>query len=595
MSSRRGLVAFVAVGLAAAAIGILAWTTDALEELELETVDTRFELRGEQNPSPDVTVVAVDDETFNQLDLQWPFPRSLHGRLINRLRTDGVSTIVYDVQFTEPTSLQQDNALIEAVARATRAGIGVVLATEEVEGQGHTRIFGGDAVLREVGARAGNSTVFPDSDGTLRHFPYETQGLKGLAVAGAEQFLGRPVGRDGFAFERGGWNDYAGPPGTIPTYSFSKVLRGEVDPRQLAGKIVVIGTSSPSLHDVWHTSAAHGSDKLMPGAEVQANAISTVFETLPLRSAPGWLDVLTILLLAAIAMLAGILLQPLIAFGVAILAGALYLVIAQFAFNADLILTVIYPLVALVAAAIGTLALQYLQEAFERQRVRFTFSRFVPEEVVDEVLAHGEDELQLGGVRRECTVLFSDIRGFTSYSESRPPSEVVEVLNHYLSEMTDAIMDHGGTLVAYMGDGIMAVFGAPIEQADHADRAIAAAREMLEVRLPAFCDWMRANGRGDGFAIGIGLNSGEVMSGQVGSARRMEYTTIGDTTNTASRLEGMTKGSGHRVFIADSTRAARLESEPELVPVGEFEVRGREQPLQVWSLPEPTAEQVGSR
>ncbi len=161
---------------------------------------------------------------------------------------------------------------------------------------------------------------------------------------------------------------------------------------------------------------------------------------------------------------------------------------------------------------------------------------------------------------------------------------MVETLNRYLSEMTDAIMDHGGTLVAYMGDGIMAVFGAPIEQPDHADRAIAAAREMLEVRLPAFCEWMRSMGHGDGFSMGIGLNSGEVMSGQVGSERRMEYTTIGDTTNTASRLEGMTKGSGYRIFIADSTREARVETAPELIPVGEREVRGREHPLRVWSL-----------
>jgi adenylate cyclase len=589
MGSRRGLVAFLAVGLAAAAVGIGTYATDAFEGLELNTVDTRFTERGVQSPSPDVAVVAVDDETFNQLGLQWPFPRSVHGRLIDRLREDGVKTIVYDVQFTEPTTQKEDNALIEAVARAGD----VVLATEEVEGHGRTRIFGGDAVLREIGARAANSTVIPDSDGTLRHFPYELSGLKGLGVVGAEEFLGRPVGREGFALEKGGWNDYAGPPGTIPTYSFSKVLRGEVDPRELAGKVVVVGASALSLQDLWSTSTT--GDELMPGAEVQANAIATVLESLPLRSAPGWLDVLLIVLLVAIATVAGLLLRPLLAFGVALAAAALYLLAAQLSFDAGLVLTVVYPLVALAVGAVGILALQYLQAAFERQRVRFTFSRFVPEEVVDEILSKGEEQLHLGGVRRECTVLFSDIRGFTSYSETRPPAEVVEVLNRYLSEMTDAIMDHGGTLVAYMGDGIMAVFGAPIEQADHADRAIAAAREMLDVRLPAFCEWMQASGRGEGFAIGIGLNSGEVMSGQVGSERRMEYTTIGDTTNTASRLEGMTKGSGHRIFIADSTRAARLGSEPELVGVGEFEVRGREQPLRVWSLPEAAAEPVGSR
>ena len=590
MRSGRGLVAFIVVGAVAAAIGIVTYATGSFEPQELNTVDTRFELRGREDPPPDVAVIGIDDETFNQLDLRWPFPRSVHGRLIDRLRGDGVKTIVYDIQFTEPTTPKQDNALIEAVARATRAGTGAVLATEEVGPGGSTKVFGGDEVLHAIGARPGNSVAVPDSDGTLRHFPYERQDLKGLAVVGAEEFLGRPVGREGFSLEKGGWNDFAGPPKTIPTYSFSKVLRGEVAPSDLAGKVVVVGATAPSLHDVWPTSAPSGDEgNLMPGAEVQANAIATVLESLPLRSSPTWLDVLAILLLAAIATVAGVYLRPLLAFAVAIGAGAIYLVVAQLAFDADLVIVVVYPLVALVAAAVGILVLQYLREAFERQRVRFTFSRFVPEEVVDEVLEKGDEQLHLGGVRRECTVLFCDLRGFTSFAEDREPTEVVETLNRYLSEMTDAIMDHGGTLVSYMGDGIMAVFGAPIEQADHADRAIAAAREMLDVRLPAFCEWMRESGRGDGFAMGIGLNSGEVMSGQVGSERRMEYTTIGDTTNTASRLEGMTKGSGYPIFIADSTREARLQPEPELVPVGEFEVRGREHPLQVWSLPQPAA------
>ena len=135
-----------------------------------------------------------------------------------------------------------------------------------------------------------------------------------------------------------------------------------------------------------------------------------------------------------------------------------------------------------------------------------------------------------------------------------PADEVIDVLNRYLGEMSDAILDHGGTLVSYIGDGIMAVFGAPIEQPDHADRALAAAREMLDVRLPRVQRVARRAGHGDGFRMGIGLNSGRVMSGNVGSERRLEYTAIGDTTNTASRLEGMTKGTPHPLFIADSTR-----------------------------------------
>ena len=136
------------------------------------------------------------------------------------------------------------------------------------------------------------------------------------------------------------------------------------------------------------------------------------------------------------------------------------------------------------------------------------------------------------------TVLFADIRGFTSFSETKPPETVITVLNRYLTSMTDVILSHGGTLVCFMGDGIMATFGAPIEQRDHADRALAAAREMAGDALDEFNAWMRDEGHGDGFRIGVGLNSGAVMAGNVGSERRLEYTVIGDTTNTASRLEG---------------------------------------------------------
>ena len=242
---------------------------------------------------------------------------------------------------------------------------------------------------------------------------------------------------------------------------------------------------------------------------------------------------------------AGLRWQPLLAAGIGLLAAAVYLVIAQLAFDSGLIVPILYPMLAVALAAVGTLAVHYLVAAFERQRTHLTFGRFVPQEVVDAVLERTDEDLRLGGERRECTVLFSDIRGFTTFSESREPDEVVEILNRYLGDMTDSIMDHGGTLISYMGDGIMALFGAPLDQPDHADRALAAAKEMLGPTLDDFNRWVRAEGLHDGFAMGVGLNSGVVMTGQVGSERRVEYTAIGDTTNTAARLEGMTKGTPH--------------------------------------------------
>jgi adenylate cyclase len=220
----------------------------------------------------------------------------------------------------------------------------------------------------------------------------------------------------------------------------------------------------------------------------------------------------------------------------------------------------------------------------EEARVRDVFSRFVPEHVVGEVLRRTDDDLRLVGTELTGTVMFGDLRDFTTFAELLPADKVIDVLNRYLSEMSDAILDNGGTLVAYMGDGIMAVFGAPIEQPDHADRALAAAREMLGPRLATFNAYLREEGLGEGFRMGVGLNSGHVMSGNVGSERRLEYTAIGDTTNTAARLEGMTKGTPHQLFMSQATKDF-LHGEPDdLVHVGEFEVRGRTQKITLWSI-----------
>ena len=226
----------------------------------------------------------------------------------------------------------------------------------------------------------------------------------------------------------------------------------------------------------------------------------------------------------------------------------------------------------------------YVGEAIERERVRDIFSRFVPGDVVEEVLASTDENLRLGGVELDCTVLFSDLRGFTSFSETQPAARVIEVVNHYLNEMTEAILDAGGTLVSYMGDGIMAVFGAPLEQPDHADRALVAAREMVGIRLDRFNAWLAEQGFGRSFEMGVGLNSGTVMAGNVGSEQRVEYTAIGDTTNTASRLEGLTKNSEAMLFISSTTRERLAGGAEDLVEVGEFEIRGREQKLTVWTI-----------
>ena len=220
----------------------------------------------------------------------------------------------------------------------------------------------------------------------------------------------------------------------------------------------------------------------------------------------------------------------------------------------------------------------------ERARVHDVFSRFLPEHVVEDVLARTDDDLRLGGIQTVGTVMFTDLRGFTAFTERRSPELVIAALNRYFDETSDAILEHGGTLVAYRGDGFLAVFGAPIEVEDHADRALATAREMVELRLPRFNDWLRKSGFGEEVRMGVGLNSGPFMSGNVGSLRRLEYTVHGDTVNTASRIEGLTKTVGGPILLADSTFKALRAPPEDLAHVGEFEVRGRESAVSLWTV-----------
>jgi adenylate cyclase len=574
---RLRLALFVVNAVILTGLVLAAYALDVLHGPELDTIDARFEIRGELGSPRDVVLVEIDDVSFGELDRTWPFPRSLHARAVGRLRRAGARVIAYDIQFTEPTVPREDNALIEAVDRASRTSA-VVLATTEVEQGGQTNVFGGDRVVRQAGARAGSSNFINDSDGVIRRVPLAVEGLESFAVVAAEGFGGRrlPV-REGAE-----WIDYRGPPGTVESVPFSRLLDGRTPPGFFRDKIVVIGATAPSLQDVHPTAV--GGDAPMPGPEIQANAIATVLADFPLQPAPGALDVALIVLLGLAGPGIALWLGPLRAAVCGVVVAAVFAAVVQLAFNGGLIVPFLYPLASLLLGVVGALAIGLVVGAFERERVRDVFSRFVPEPVVDEVLKNVDEDLRLGGERELVTVLFSDIRGFTGFSETRSPETVIEVLNRYLTSMTEVILKHGGTLVTFMGDGIMAVFGAPIPMDDHADRALAAAREMAGPALERFNDWLRSEGHGDGFKLGIGLNSGAVMAGNVGSERRLEYTVIGDTTNIASRLEGMTKRTPHSIYLSESTRLMLASAPPDLVHVDELEIRGRRAKVVIWTI-----------
>jgi adenylate cyclase len=584
---RQRIVGLIVVAILSTGIGVLAYATHLLRHTEQQAIDARYSIRGAQRAPSNIVLVQIDNATLQQLaraglHSEFPFPRRYDAEVIDRLRNGGARAIALDLEFTHETDVRDDNALIEAIGRAHGK---TVLAASEVARDGTTDVFGGPphgpALLRELGARVAEVRLTVDSDGSVRRFARSYNTLGSLPVVTAEVATGRRWARS--TFNRGSLPiDFAGPAETLHSISYSKVLKGEFRPGLFAGKIVFVGASAPILDDV-HTTATTGSGE-MAGDEIMANATSTLLRGVPLRDASGAIDVLLIVLLGLAAPLASLRLRGWRSLLTAVALAAAFTVSAQLAFDSGVIIAFVYPLLALALGTLGTLLTLYVRETIERERVRDVFSRFVPAGVVDEVLASADENLRLGGVERDCTVLFSDLRGFTSFSETQPAARVIDVVNCYLNEMTEAILAAGGTLISYMGDGIMAIFGAPLAQEDHADRAVAAAREMVGARLDRFNAWLAEEGFEHRFGMGVGLNIGPVMAGNVGSEQRVEYTAIGDTTNTASRLEGMTKDSEAMLFISATTRERMRSPTDDLSLVGEVEIRGRTSTLTVWTV-----------
>ena len=362
MTGRRRFAALAAVALAACAAGLAARESGALEPLEREALKARFDVRGPE-PVKGLLVVGIDAKTFDDLQVRWPFKRSLHGRVVRRLHAAGARSIVYDVQFTEKTKLREDLALFNALGDAG----GAILATSESY-HGRTNVLGGDDNLRAIDSRAAASDLRNDTSGAIASFPDQVAGLDSIAVATAKRITGEAPDPAGF---RGGkaWIDYRGPPGTIPTVSFSEVLRGRVPDSKIRGRIVVVGGTAPTLRDVHSTPV--GGEELMPGAEVQANAIWTALDGLPLRSGAPALNLAILVLLAMLAPLARWRLPLGAVSGVTVLAGAAFLGGAQLAFESGVILDVAAPLVALLIGAFGAIA----WSEFAERRVRYRVSR----------------------------------------------------------------------------------------------------------------------------------------------------------------------------------------------------------------------------
>lgn len=598
-----GLVTILAVLISSGGLNLF-------EGLELSAYDTWFQLRHKPDDKGDsrFVIIGVDDASIKQIR-RWPFDRADHAKLLDQLGQAKV--VAFDIIFTDPAEKPgDDQALADAIRRHGR-----VVLTTQVR---HT-------ILKEKGGQINSSPNYPikllrdaakegkhkfagegvantptDFDAVVRANiavdtdivaePYPSLALaavlmyKGYSPADIKvKHLGDLTIKD-ITIKRDvdGQTliNYLGPPGTIETVSYADVYTGKIPPAFFKDKIVFVGATDPSLKDEFPTPFAKDSSigALMPGVEIQATTAATYLNGDSFTRAPRSLNALIIIVMGLVTMLFASKMKAL--WGALSMLGltGVYTVASYFSWlNAHYWLDVVAP--ATVAALVfsSTTLENYLREEAEKRRVRNMFGRYVSHNVVNELLSNPE-ALEMGGKRFNVTILFSDIRGFTSFSETRDPHEVVERINEYCQEMVQLIYNHGGTLDKYMGDGIMAYFGAPIPLEDHAERAITCAHEMREKMKELHERWTAAGKQT--FKIGVGLNSGDVIAGNIGHTDRVEYSLIGSAVNLASRLESMTKeyaksDYGGIVFSHNTyVLAPKAMERYEVHDMGEVEVRG---------------------
>ncbi|GAB1232970.1 adenylate/guanylate cyclase domain-containing protein [Ferrigenium sp. UT4] len=554
-------------------------------------------------PDPDIVIVDIDDASLAQLEDEagrWPWPRAIHGELVRGIAAQQPRAIVFDILFSErdPFRPDSDDAFNQALQGINNVYFPMVRRNPALDAQGAPAAQIAPLLGLQRGAQAdpqariavlpplaldpahwhvGTINFEEDADGVGRRYQLYTDAYGWLIPslpARVAQDLGYAVPQqaDLILAWRGLPNSYRHISYSDLYADFNREQR-QRPADELKDKIVIIGTAATGMHDVRVTPLA----SLYPGVEMLATAIDNLKNGRAMRQANRDFALglaLLLLGLLSLAFMRGIHILKIggiLAAASVLLLAAAYLAVAQL-----LLLPVLSPLL-LAWAAYFTFSLrEYLRERKSREQAVQMFSRFVNPHVVQELVAHGG--LSRAGESRQVSVLFSDIRGFTTLSEKRTPEQVVELLNRYFSLQVEVIFRHGGSLDKFIGDAIMAFWGAPLDDAEHARHAVEAALEMGEV-LQRFRHEL---GEADAnFDVGIGIHSGPAVVGLIGSEQRREYTAIGDTVNLASRIEGLTKGVS-RILVSRETMQACGDAFA-FQSFGSFKVKGREQEVELFA------------
>jgi adenylate cyclase len=364
-------------------------------------------------------------------------------------------------------------------------------------------------------------------------------------------------------------------------YSISDVVLGRIAPDTFREKIVLLGFTADIYQDLHSTSFQPIS---YPGVETHTTIIANILDQ-DFLTRPGGIFLIDLLILFLMSVLLGILLphtRPVSGAIALILCIAAVFGAAYYAFVAQKVwLNTVYPTLFVLLNYVALTSYKYLTEERRKKEVKKAFQHYVAPAVVNQMLDR-VDQLHLGGERKELTALFSDIRGFTSISEKMTPEALVRFLNEYLSAMTGIVLQYEGTVDKYMGDAIMAFYGAPLDQADHAARACRTALDMMTRLRELRTEW-EARGLPP-MNIGIGINSGDMSVGNMGSEERFDYTIMGDNVNLASRLEGINKQYGTNIVISQFTYALIQEQSFIARELDSVRVKGKQEPVIIYEL-----------
>ncbi len=616
-AARRKLLRHFGVALFACAAAVGLARANWLQSIENVYYDYWHVIAGVRYLPQHAAFVSMDDETLVALkDDPLAFWAPHFGRAMDVLTRAGVKAVGLDFIYQVSAEawlrkLNLPNSEIsrnyDSPLRAALAAGNKILITHLVElNNGDLNILmppEDQRILLPGGIHdLGIANLQPDDDKHVRRFfPVMVPDPAFPGIGFAMQLALRAAGKDpslpewdiaGVRLNRElapRWIGYTGPPGTIPTVSMHALLQPDAlaDPKvqALKGKVVVLAANNAGTSDRHFTPYSRGvrADQ-MAGGEIHANIVETILTGRYPKVPPLWAEIIYVLLLMALATWFFLSMAPDRAALVALLLALNLPVPAIAAFQYDWVLPVAEPQIGLAVAFLTTLALRLTGEERERARMKQMFGSYVSDEVVDLLLREGK-KLDLGGETVRVTVLFSDIRNFTTISEKLKAHEVVEMLNAYFSRVTVPILEQRGNVNKYIGDAVMAIFGSPVAYPDHARRGLIAALQMVE-EANEFRQWMKDRFPDRDlpeFAIGVGLHTGDAVIGNIGSVKRLEFTAIGDTVNAASRLEGFTKEMqctliASSVTVADAgpgVRTGRTEM---------ASVKGRQEAIEVFEI-----------